>query len=98
MQQQISMLDVHSDPTEFTLYVTNYSHLFPYKQRQLKAALYKAFGTIPQDCGNMLKVYAVLLGPQHSGQFIRRLEMLIFQLRCSIDPLLRFEQYFIYGA
>lgn len=96
--QQISMLDVNSGPTEFTLYVTNYSHLLDFKQRQLRLALFRSFGVIPQECGGMLKIYLSLLEPIHSGRFMRRLEMVIFQLRCSIDPLLRFEQYFIYGA
>jgi hypothetical protein len=95
--QQASTLRVTSDPSDFTLFCTNYSHLPPYKQQQLRAQIQNYYYIIPEECHGMLKLCIKFGTPVHSGMFLRRMEILIFQLRCSIDPSLAFAQGFRYA-
>lgn len=83
-------------PTRFILYVTNFSHLPAQKQILLEKLLRLNFSRGVTRHTNMLRVDLSFQGSIHSGQFIRRLEMVISQLRTTIDPHLQFEQSFRY--
>ncbi len=86
-----------SDPRSFTLHVKNYQFLPSDLQRLTRAALSEFFHAWPQiQKDGSIKMYAYFLLPVHSGQYQRRIEMLIFRLRSHVNAGLEFEASFGY--
>lgn len=95
--QQVSMLVINPHPTGLTFSCLNYKHLSMLKQDWLRQQLLDYFApAVPEVSNDMLKVNVTFMAPVHVGAQMRRLEMLIFKLRCNVDPLLSFEPAFRY--
>jgi hypothetical protein len=85
------------DPISFTFHLKNYHHLPPGLQRQTRAALAEFFHCYPQiQADGSIKMLVHFILPVHSGQYQRRVEMLIFQLRSYINAGLEFDTSFGY--
>ena len=91
---------VNSSAAECYFRIKNYGDLPTYKQMRLEAIVAQHFALVPiadAISDGMLVMHVIFAGPIHIGQYTRRLEMLMFQLRCAIDPLLTFSTELVYA-
>ena len=88
---------VNSDAAECYFRIKNYGDLPTWKQMRLEAIVARHFALVPVAGEGMLVMHVIFGLPVHCGQYTRRLEMLMFQLRCAIDPLLTFSTELVYA-
>jgi hypothetical protein len=87
-----------TDATECMFRIKNFGQLPPWKQMKLESLVKKHFALCTMVEGEGMLVIQEKFGvPVHCGQYTRRLEMFMLQLRNVIDPSLTFSTELVYA-
>lgn len=94
----ITAKKIFSDATECTFRIKNFESLPPWQQTKCEALVKRRFALGAVVVGEgMLVVQEKFGAPVHCGQYTRRLEMFMLQLRNLVNPDLTFSTELVYA-